>query len=125
MIIRGEALPLLYRATLALAARHRRDGVSSPPLLHDARTALFRATTSPPRHELATAVDTSACCKCQNGDDWINVAAAARLLSVSRRTVQRLAEHDADLLGARRIGSVWALKRSAVLALADERRARR
>ena len=36
--------------------------------------------------------------------------------------MQRLAEHDADLLGARRIGSIWALRKSAVLALAQRRK---
>lgn len=37
--------------------------------------------------------------------------------------MQRLAERDASLCGARRIGSIWALKRSAVLALAERRKA--
>ena len=126
VIVSGDALGLLYRATLALAARHRRDGLASPSLLHDVRTALYRATTtamSAPRRELSNALDTSACCTCQNGDDLISVAAAARLLAMSRRQVQRLAVHDADLLGARRVGSIWALRRSAVLAYVARRKA--
>jgi hypothetical protein len=123
VIVRGEALRVLYRATLALAARHHRDGLASPALLHALRAELYRASMSRSRRKLATAVDTPACCTCQDGDDWIGVAAASALLSVSRRQVQRLAEHDAGLLGARRIGSIWALRRSAVLALAERRKA--
>ena len=52
VLVQGEALPLLYRATLALAARHHRDGLSSPPMLHTLRAELFRATMSSPRHQL-------------------------------------------------------------------------
>ena len=49
VIVTGDALPTLYRAVLALAARHHRDGVAPPPLLQQLRAALFRAATSPPR----------------------------------------------------------------------------
>ena len=100
----------------------RADGLPSGDLQQLAQ-ALFRAhiAVSSPRHELAETLPAGSCCTCQDGD-WISVAAAADCLSVSRRQVQRLAEHDAERCGARRIGSIWALKRSAVLALAAERR---
>lgn len=123
VIVSGDALPLLYRAIIALAARHHRDGLAAPTLLHDACAALFRATVSPPRHEDDGQRAARSCCTCQDADDWISVAAAARLLALSRRQVQRLAVHDAGLLGARRIGSIWALQRSAVLALTPGRKA--
>jgi len=77
---------------------------------------------SRPRHQLAETLPAESWCTCQDGDDWVGVAAASQLLSVGKRQVQRLAEHG-DLLGARRIGPVWALKRSAVLALAERREA--
>ena len=51
VVISGEALSVLYRAVLSLAIRHRRDGVASPPLLHQARAALYRAM-SPQRHKV-------------------------------------------------------------------------
>jgi hypothetical protein len=120
--ITGDALPLAYRAVLALAARHRRDGITSPPLLHELRTVLFRATMSPPRHKLATAAPSSACCTCQDGE-LVGSAEASRLLAMSRRATQRLAAHDANLLGAVRCGSIWLYRRDAVLALAARRKA--
>ena len=120
--VQGDALPLLYRGVIALVARYHRDGLSSPPLLHILRTELFRASTSQPRHRLAKTLPAGSCCTCQDGE-LVSVAAAARMLSVGKRQVQRLAERDAEILGARRIGSIWALKRSAVLALAERRKA--
>ena len=51
VLLRGAALPVMYRATLALIARRSRDGLSASPLLHEARTTLYRACMSPPRHE--------------------------------------------------------------------------
>lgn len=85
--------------------------------------ALYRAhVASRPRHEDAAHPVGPPQSNGQDGD-LISVAAAARLLAMSRRQVQRLAAHDADLLGARRVGSIWALKRSAVLALAAGRKA--
>ena len=123
VIIQGAAVPLLYRAVHALAISHRRDGVASPPLLQEARTVLFRATTmSPPRHKDA---GNAAGGPCSNGQYGVLIgsAAAARLLAMSRRQAQRLAAHDGDLLGAVRCGSVWLFRRDAVLALAARRKA--
>ena len=112
-------------------SRHPRPGrpppprrAASPPLLHTLRVALYRATMSPPRREDAGQVPAVSRCTCQNGDDLISVAAAAQLLAMSRRNVQRLAAtDDGSLLGAVRCGSIWALRRSAVLALVREREA--
>jgi len=58
----------------------------------------------------------------QGGDDWIDVAEAAAELGLSRRSVQRLALTLHGSGKARRVGDSWALKRSAALALARERR---
>ena len=40
VLIRGAALPLMYRAVLALIARRSRDGLGVTPLLQLARTTL-------------------------------------------------------------------------------------
>ena len=48
--IRGAALPLMYRAVLALAARHNRDGITPPPLLRE-----FAPRAVPRHHDVATA----------------------------------------------------------------------
>ena len=62
VLVQGDALPLLYRATLALAARHRRDGVASPPLLHQTRTALYRAVMSAAATRSRPADTAEPCC---------------------------------------------------------------
>ena len=124
VVISGDAVPLLYRATIALAARHHRDGLASPALLHTLRAALYGATTSPPRRKVSMAMDTSACCTCQDGDDWISAGEAALLLGLSRRQVQRMAaKHYWGGAGAIRVGRTWALQRAPVLALAERRKA--
>jgi len=122
--IRGAALPLMYRATLALAVRHNRDGITPPPLLHQLRAVLFRATTmSPPRHLLDETPPPGPCSACHDSD-LIDSATAAQLLAVSRRTMQRLAAtDDGSLLGAVRRGSIWLYRRGAVVALAEQRKA--
>jgi uncharacterized protein YjbI with pentapeptide repeats len=51
VLIRGDALPLMYRACLALVARRHRDGLAASPLLQQARTTFYRATMSSHRHE--------------------------------------------------------------------------
>jgi hypothetical protein len=123
VLIQGDALPLMYRAVLALAARHNRDGITPPPLLHELRAALFRATTmSPPRHELANALASSSCCDCQNPRDLCTTSDAAALLQLSRRQVQRLAAGPGGL--GVRVGRTWAMHKAPVLALANERKAR-
>lgn len=120
--IRGAAVALMYRAVLALAARHHRDGVSSPPLLHELRAALYRAVMSATGHELVNALTSSACCDCQDGADLIGVAEAATILSVSPRQARRLAAQNVGL-GGQRIGKAWALRRAPVLVLAAQRKA--
>jgi hypothetical protein len=116
VVIQGDAVPLMYQATLALIAH--RDGLAGSPLLQQARLAFYRATMSPARHEDAPASPPEASCNGQDGD-WIGIAEASRLLRLGRRQTQRLAANG--LVGAP-IGSIWVLDRSAVLALADERR---
>ena len=37
VLIRGAALPLMYRATLALTARRSHDGLAVSPLVHELR----------------------------------------------------------------------------------------
>ncbi len=80
--IQGEALVLCYRACLALVMRQHRDGVASPPLLHDLRAVLYRAVMSAPGHEIDTGAATLSCCGCRDGADPISVADAAKILEV-------------------------------------------
>ena len=120
----APALAAAYRATLAGIARRRADGLPASDLQQLAR-ALRRAhiaAMSPQRHPLAKTPPGGSRSSGQDGA-LIDSVAVARLLSVSRRTVQRLAEHDADLVGARRFGSIWLFRRDAVLALAEQRKA--
>jgi len=123
--IRGDALALLYRGLIALAARHRRDGVTSPPLLHELRTVLFRATTmSPTRHKDAGHTLGGPCCNGQDPSDLISVGEASALLGISARTVQRMAaDRSRGGLEAIRVGRTWALAKAPVLALAERRKA--
>ena len=124
--VQGEALPLLYRATLALVARHHRDGVSSPTLLHSLRKELFRATTtmSPQRHKDAGNAAGGSCCDGQEARDWCSTGEASFLLGVSRRTIQRLAANRSrDGVEAIRVGRVYMLRLAPLLALAREREA--
>jgi hypothetical protein len=96
----AAALAATYRAVLLGIRQHRQDGLPTHELQQVAR-ALFRAHTaamSPPRHELSNALDSSACCGCQDGE-LIGSAEASRLLAMGRRQTQRLAAHDANLLG--------------------------
>ena len=51
VLIQGEALPLLYRACLALIARRSRDGLAASPLLQQARTTFYRACMSAQRRK--------------------------------------------------------------------------
>ncbi len=124
VLIQGAALPLLYRAVLTLAARHHRDGLASPPLLHEIRTALYRVMSAPGR-EIASAAPTKPCCTCQSASDLISTTEAATLLSISPRQVTRLAAQDDAVLGGFRLGNAWVLRRTPVLALAARRKASR
>ena len=51
VVLRGSALPLLYRATLALIARRSRDGLAAQPLLRLSRTTFYRACMSAQRRK--------------------------------------------------------------------------
>ena len=125
VLIQGEALPLLYRATIALLARHRLDGIVSPTLLHTLRAELFRATTMSPRRQKDAGHTTGG--PCSNGQGcsaWCSTGEAAVLLGVSRRTVQRMAaDCGRDGLEVIRVGGAVVLRRAPVLALAARRKA--
>ena len=90
VLIRGDALPLMYRCTLALIARRHRDGLAVTPLLQKARTTFYRACMSPARHRDDAHTLAESRCAGQDGA-LINSAAAAHLLGLSRRQTQRLA----------------------------------
>jgi hypothetical protein len=119
VLITGEAVGMLYRATLALAARHHRDGLASPPMLHTLRAELFRATMSPQRHKDARPPTPAPHCTCHDSA-YVDSAAAAELLQLSRRSAQRLAAKGLDAV---RCGSIWLSRRAAVMALAERRKA--
>ncbi len=114
-----QLLGEVYRATLNHISRRRSSGASSDDLRQLAKL-LYRAYMSPQRHEIDTAADTPASSKSQD-DDLISVGEAALILVLSRRSVQRMAA-DPGGLSAVRIGHTWALRRSVVLALAQQRR---
>jgi hypothetical protein len=115
----GTMLASAYRATLAGIARRRRDGLPSHDLQELAR-ALRRAHMSAAGHKDAPAPPSEAPCNSQHGD-LVGSAAAAEILGTSPRTARRLAANGSD---AFRYGPIWLYRRSAVLALARERKAR-
>ena len=121
VLVTGEAVALLYRAVLALAIRHRRDGLASPALLHELRAELYRATMSPQRHKDARPPTPAPHCDCHDSA-YVDSAAAAELLGLSRRSAQRLAT---DGLCAIRCGWIWLYRRDAVMTLAAQRRTAR
>ena len=115
-------LAAAYRAVLVGIARRRADGLPSGDLQQLAR-ALRRAhidAMSQPRQPLADSIPVG---PCSNSHDsaYVDSAAAAELLGLSRRSVQRLAGNGLDGV---RVGSIWLLDRDAVMALAREREAR-
>ena len=76
VVLSGDALPLMYRAVLALIARRHRDGLAASPLLQQARIAFFRATVmSSRRHGIDDSPSPVSRCAGQDGD-LIGVAAA-------------------------------------------------
>jgi Helix-turn-helix domain len=112
-------VPMLYRATLALAVHHHRDGLSSPAMLHTLRAELYRATMSQQRHQLAETLPAGSSRTCHDSA-YVDSAAAAELLGLSRRSAQRLAANGLDAV---RCGSIWLFDRGAVMALAERRKA--
>ena len=119
VLITCEAVGMLYRATLALAGRHHRDGLAPPPMLHTLRAELFRATMSQQRHQLAETLPAGSSRTCHDSA-YVDSAAAAELLGLSRRSAQRLAANGLDAV---RCGSIWLFDRGAVMALAEKRKA--
>lgn len=118
-----QGRPLLgaaYRATLLGIAHRRANGVPSGDLQELARL-LYRAYTSPQRHEIASAADTPAGLNGQDRDSWIATDEAAVLLGRSRRQVQRMARAPGGL-DSIRVGRTYAVRLSAVLALAQQRK---
>ena len=51
VLIQGAALPVLYRACLALIARRSRDGQAPSPLLQEARRTFYRVCMSAQRRK--------------------------------------------------------------------------
>ena len=51
VLITGDTLALLYRATFALIARRSRDGLAAQPLLRLSRTTFYRAWMSAQRRK--------------------------------------------------------------------------
>jgi len=92
-------------------------GCRRPALLHELRAALYRAMSAGGHKDADSPFEQ----QCYNGQcgDLIDSAEAAHLLKVSRRQARRLVH---GLEGAR-CGSIWLTRRSAVLALAQEREA--
>lgn len=119
VMISGDELRLVYRGVLALALRRHRDGVSSADLT-ELRIVLYRAAMSQQRHPLDESTPTPACCE-GHDSDLVDSAAAAEILHVSRRTVQRLTG-SGRLLGVR-AGSIWLYRKDVVMGLARERKA--
>ena len=68
VVIRGAALPLLCRCTLALIQRRHRDGLSASPLLIEACRTLYRACMSRERHFLASNTVAESSWRGQNGE---------------------------------------------------------
>jgi hypothetical protein len=116
-------LAMVYRSVLLGIRQHRTDGLPSSDLLALAKV-LRRAhinAMSGSGHELADPAPGQPCCACRGGADLIGVSEAAVILSISPRQARRLAAQVG--LGGVRIGKAWALDRSAVLALAEQRKA--
>lgn len=121
VLIQGDGLALMYRSCLALAQRRRRDGLSLHPLLREATLTFYRATVmSRQRHPLDTVTTAAGRCNHHDGD-LLDSAAAAEILDVSRRTVQRLTR-SGQLL-AIRVGSIRLYNKVAVMDLARQREA--
>ena len=120
VIVSGDALPLLYRCTIAMTIRHHRDGVAPPPLLHALRAALYRATTSPPRHRVAETRPPDMLPAAGTGD-LIGVAEADALVAFS--STGGAASQPGCRARRLRLGHAWVLRRAPVLALAARRKA--
>ena len=120
--IQGQPLlGAVYRAVLLGIAHRRANGVPGHDLQELARL-LYRAyNMSPQRHELDTAADTPEGLKGQDRDSWIATDEAAVLLGRSRRQVQRMARAPGGL-DSIRVGRTYAVRLSAVLALAQQRK---
>jgi hypothetical protein len=121
ILIQGdEGLTQLARCVLAQIREVQRNGYSAEPYAQLLRT-IHTARMSQPRHEHANCQLVDAHSNSHGVDDWISVAAAAEVLGVTRRQVQRLAP-GLSPGQARRIGNVWALRSGAVMALSEERK---
>lgn len=118
--VSGDAVALLYRATLALAVRQHHDGVAPTPLLHELRAELYRAAMSPTRRTVDAASDGRPSWDDQSACDWCDVAEASVLLGLSKRQIQRMAR-DPGGLEAIQVGRVWMLRRAPLLVLAERR----
>jgi excisionase family DNA binding protein len=121
VVIRGDALPMAYRAVLHGIQRRRADGLPTADLQQLARALRRAHEMSLERHLLANALASSSCCGGQDPcDDWCSTGEAASLLGLSRRSVQRMAA-EARRLESIRVGRTYLLRLAPVLALAERR----
>jgi excisionase family DNA binding protein len=115
-------LAAAYHCVLLGIRTRRTDGLPCGDLQQLAR-ALYRAHTSLQRQEVAPDSDTLARWGHQQSrDDWCTTDEAAKLLGLSRRSVQRMARAPGGL-DAIRVGRSYLLRSAPLLVLA-ERRAR-
>lgn len=125
VLVQGRAaLDLLAKCVLAQIREVQRNGYSVEPYAQLLRT-IHTARMSQPRHEFASYQVVEAHSNSQDVDDWIDVAEAAEVLAVTRRQMQRLTLKQFAPGDVKRIGNSWALKRAPVLALAEQRKARK
>jgi excisionase family DNA binding protein len=120
VIVTGRALiGALYRCVLLGVAHRRANGTPSDDLRQLAKL-LYRAYTSPQRHEFDQAEADQPGWTGQDPSDWCSTREAASLLGCSLRQIQRSAGDPGGLPGIR-VGRVWLLHRAPVLARKAER----
>lgn len=117
VVIRGDALDVLYRSLMAGARDARRNGYSvSPFVALQAATLAAHRAKSDVGHGNTGLEATTSDSGCQ-GDDWLSIAEAAALSGYCARQLRRRARSG---LG-RRVGSSWVIARRDALALKAER----
>ena len=113
-------LAAVYHCVLLGIRVRRTNGLPFGDLQQLSR-ALYRAHTSLQRHEVAPDSDTSPSWgHRQSRDDWCTTGEAAKLLGLSRRSVQRMARAPGGL-DAIRVGRTYLLRSAPLLVLAEER----
>jgi ABC-type dipeptide/oligopeptide/nickel transport system ATPase subunit len=124
VLVQGQGLDQFMKCVLAQIRVAQRSGYSVEPYAQLLRTIHTARSMSANGHEFASYQVVESHSDSQDEDDWIDVAAAAELLVVSRRHVRRLAP-SLSPGQAKRIGKSWALRKAPVLALAEQRRSKK